>query len=237
MLGHLLGDPTLADDATQETFVRAASSAFRPERGAVAPFLIGVARNVARELSRARARAHTVADDDLDLAEMGARAGWGQDSHEALLSRAEQHLAIVRSIAALPEGYREVLVLRDVESLSNDEVAAVLGEAPSATKSRLHRARLQLLAELTKSEGGVRANERSAGGLTCREVLAMLGAFVDHELGPTDDARIRAHLLDCSVCERFGARFAGPVAAIREHLGAEPALDPRVLEAIEARLR
>jgi anti-sigma factor RsiW len=73
--------------------------------------------------------------------------------------------------------------------------------------------------------------------MTCREVLAVLGAFVDQELGPTDEARVRAHLVDCSVCERFGARFATTVAAIREHLGAEPAIDPAVLAAITERLR
>lgn len=237
MLGHLLGDPTLADDATQETFVRAASSSFDGERGEIAPYLFGIARNVARELSRGRARAHDRTTDDVDLLALGVGAGWGDETPEALLSRAEQRDALVRSLAALPESYREVLVLRDVEALSNEAIAQLVGESLSATKSRLHRARLSLLAELTRSEGGVVANERTAGGMTCREVLASLGAFVDHELGPTDEARIRAHLVGCSVCERFGARFAGTVAALREHLGAELAIDPRVLAAIEGRLR
>lgn len=238
MLGHLLGDAPLADDATQETFLRAATSSFDPVRGEVAPFVFGVARNVARELSRDRARKPGPLDEEeVELFDLGARAGWGQESPEALFSRAERHEMLVRSLAALPESYREVLVLRDVESFSNEEVASMIGETTAATKSRLHRARLCLLAELSRSEGGVVANERSAGGMTCREVLASLGAFVDHELGPTDEARIRAHLVDCSVCERFGARFAGTVASIREHLGAEPALDPVVLAAIEARLR
>ncbi len=237
LLGHLLGDAPLADDATQETFLRAATSSFDPDRGDAAPFLFGIARNVARELSRDRARKPRPLDEELSLFDLGARAGWGQESPEALLSRAERHEMLVRSLASLPESHREVLVLRDVESFSNDEVAAIIGESTAATKSRLHRARLSLLAELTRAEGGVVANERTAGGMTCRAVLASLGAFVDHELGATDEARVRAHLVDCSVCERFGARFASVVASIREHLGAAPAIDPLVLAKIEAQLR
>jgi RNA polymerase sigma-70 factor (ECF subfamily) len=45
----------------------------------------------------------------------------------------------------LPEGYRQVYLLRDVEELSNDEVALAMGLTPNAVKIRLHRARQALM--------------------------------------------------------------------------------------------
>jgi len=55
-----------------------------------------------------------------------------------------------RAIDSLPVHYRVVLVLRDVEELSNEEVAALLDEPISSVKSRLHRARMVLREQLTR---------------------------------------------------------------------------------------
>jgi RNA polymerase sigma-70 factor, ECF subfamily len=55
-----------------------------------------------------------------------------------------------RAIDALPPHYRAVVVLRDIEELSNEEAAEVLGEPVSAIKSRLHRARMALREQLTR---------------------------------------------------------------------------------------
>ena len=53
----------------------------------------------------------------------------------------------MRSIHSLPEGHRNVLLLRDIESLDTGEAAELLGISPGAVKTRLHRAR-QALREL-----------------------------------------------------------------------------------------
>jgi RNA polymerase sigma-70 factor (ECF subfamily) len=58
----------------------------------------------------------------------------------------------VRScIAQLPDAYRQVLLLRDIEERSTDEVARMLGDTPTAVKVRLHRAR-QALSTLLRRE-------------------------------------------------------------------------------------
>jgi RNA polymerase sigma-70 factor (ECF subfamily) len=58
-------------------------------------------------------------------------------------------LALVREkIEELPNQYREVLLLRDIQQLSTDDVAAALGDTPNAVKVRLHRARQALKALL-----------------------------------------------------------------------------------------
>jgi RNA polymerase sigma-70 factor, ECF subfamily len=54
----------------------------------------------------------------------------------------ETHQLIEEAIAGLPESYRDVFVLADVEGLSNPEIADMLGLSVAAVKSRLHRARL-----------------------------------------------------------------------------------------------
>ena len=53
------------------------------------------------------------------------------------------------AIAQLPEGYREVFVLRDMEGMSNDEVGKVAGLTVAAVKSRLHRSRMFLRNKLS----------------------------------------------------------------------------------------
>jgi RNA polymerase sigma-70 factor (ECF subfamily) len=76
-------------------------------------------------------------------------ADWSAGPEETLLSR-EARAAVDRAIAALPDHYRAVLVLRDVEELSTEEVAAALGESVASVKSRLHRARMALRELLTR---------------------------------------------------------------------------------------
>jgi RNA polymerase sigma factor, sigma-70 family len=73
---------------------------------------------------------------------------WSDTPDEVLFSK-EAMAIIERAVAELPESYRVVFHLRDIEGLSNDEVARVLGLSVSAVKSRLHRARLFLRDKLS----------------------------------------------------------------------------------------
>lgn len=79
-------------------------------------------------------------------------ADWSTTPEQELLS-AEARAVLGRAIEALPDHYRAVLVLRDVEGLSNEEVAEVVGESVASVKSRLHRARMALREELTRHFG------------------------------------------------------------------------------------
>lgn len=67
---------------------------------------------------------------------------------------AERRRFLLARLRALPIEYRVPLVLRDVEGLSNREVAALIGISLAAVKSRVHRARMQLRAELEAWEEG-----------------------------------------------------------------------------------
>jgi RNA polymerase sigma-70 factor (ECF subfamily) len=77
-------------------------------------------------------------------------ADWSQNPEEELLS-GERRRVLERAIDSLPDHYRVVLVLRDVEGLSNESVAEVLDESVPSVKSRLHRARMVLREQLTQA--------------------------------------------------------------------------------------
>lgn len=70
---------------------------------------------------------------------------------DVLLEREEARAVVRACIAQLPDRYRSILVLRDLEDVSNSEVAAMLGVTPNAAKIRLHRAR-QALTTLLRRE-------------------------------------------------------------------------------------
>jgi RNA polymerase sigma-70 factor (ECF subfamily) len=70
------------------------------------------------------------------------------ESAESMLERDELRAFVRASIDQLPETYRVVLQLRDIEELSTEETAEVLGITPNAVKIRLHRARQALRAQL-----------------------------------------------------------------------------------------
>jgi RNA polymerase sigma-70 factor, ECF subfamily len=76
-------------------------------------------------------------------------ADWSQ-SPEAECLAGERRRILERAIDTLPEHYRSVLVLRDVEGLTNEEVAEILAESVPSVKSRLHRARMVLREQLTR---------------------------------------------------------------------------------------
>ena len=76
-------------------------------------------------------------------------ADWSR-TPEAELLDGEARAVLSRAIDQLPESYRAVLILRDVEELSNEETARILDESVSTIKSRLHRARMALREQLTR---------------------------------------------------------------------------------------
>ena len=80
------------------------------------------------------------------------KADWSQTPEADVLSQETREI-LSKAIDSLPDLYRTVLVLRDVEGLSNEEVAQVVGDSVPAVKSRLHRARMALRETLTRHLG------------------------------------------------------------------------------------
>ena len=77
--------------------------------------------------------------------------------------------------------------------------------------------------------------DRVVGGLRCRDVLALLPDFVEHELGEDVLARVQTHLHGCDTCEKFGGEYASLVALLRAGHLRVPA-DSGVRERLKRRL-
>jgi RNA polymerase sigma-70 factor, ECF subfamily len=133
------GDAAEAEEVVQEAFLRAWRGIDRFERRS--QFFTWLYRIGLNEAKRTAGR--RLAADPLSVEE-GALAQTADFSH-APEPRAEQHdlrAVLERAVRALPEGYRAPLILRDVEGLSTEQAAEIMGLKEAAFKSRLHRARL-----------------------------------------------------------------------------------------------
>jgi len=145
---HLVQDASLADELTQDAFLKAfeARDSFRgeaPER----LWLLRVARNVALDYLRSpRSRGRTVASLDEDTMVVVARTVAGAEpcSAEEATRQTEMSGCVQQFVLSLPETLRTPLILHDVEGLTNVQIAEVLGCSLSAAKMRLHRARAEL---------------------------------------------------------------------------------------------
>ena len=138
-----------AEDALQETFLAVFRSAkgYRGE-GSVRGWLYTIARNTAFRLRRHQREEPKDLDD---LEALGTAAGWGDsDRPDDLLSAQEQHRALTTALTQLDPFDQEILVLRDMDGLSGEETAKILGIGLPAAKSRLHRARLKLIGALPR---------------------------------------------------------------------------------------
>lgn len=144
----IVDNPADAEEIVQEAFLKALQhvESFRGE-AKFRTWLIQIAVNEARMRHRKyRPGLHDSLDDEpQNEREYRPRelADWRPNPEEKL-ARKEMSLLIDRGIRALPKGYREVFLLRDVESLSNEETAAALGLTVPAVKARLLRARLMM---------------------------------------------------------------------------------------------
>lgn len=146
---QMCGSQVLAEDVTQEVFMVLIrdGQTFDPARGSLNAFLVGVARNLLlRRLQRERfyAPIEDNSDDDTTAHESFTTA----DGPLEELSRLETISSVRMAVLALPERYREVVVLCDLQEMSYIEAAEVLNCAVGTVRSRLHRARALLIDKL-----------------------------------------------------------------------------------------
>jgi RNA polymerase sigma-70 factor, ECF subfamily len=148
-----IGDREEADDLTQETFLNAYKS-FATFRGEckVHTWLCQIALNQCKNRFRQRDRRRAVEGPSLDQAiggngEDSARpfeiADWDQSPQEVLM-RHETYRFVLKAIRALPDEYRTVIILCDLEQLSYQDIARITGLSLEAVKTRIHRGRLML---------------------------------------------------------------------------------------------
>jgi RNA polymerase sigma-70 factor (ECF subfamily) len=125
-----------AEDVVQETWIRAVRQlgGFRWE-SSLRTWLTAIALNLSREMLRKRSRART---EDIDE----------QVGLQARPSRDHERLDLESALSRLPEGYRTVLVLHDIEGFTHEEISQQLAIAVGTSKSQLFDARRAMRALL-----------------------------------------------------------------------------------------
>lgn len=157
---RMLNSEDDARDAVQEAFVTAFRSIDRFEgKSQLATWLhrIVVNSSLMKLRSQRRKREQSIEDLLPAFVANGHQANPGprwSNSALATLERQETQAQVRSSIAELPDSYREVLLLRDIEELDTDTVAELLGITTGAVKVRLHRARQALKTLLDPLFGG-----------------------------------------------------------------------------------
>jgi len=144
---RLAGDEHEAQEITQETFLRA----WRGIRGfkGEAQFFTWLYRIGVNEANRRLKRTANAAAQS-SLADLTQEPRDPAPGPEGRSEQRDLHSALETAVRALPPDYRAPLVLRDIEGLSTDEAAAIMGLSPAAFKSRLHRARLDVRHAMAK---------------------------------------------------------------------------------------
>ncbi len=144
---HMSGNSSGAEEVTQEVFLRLIDKpkAYDPAKGTLAGYLFGIARNVVRRQLEQNNMSVPITDELLD----GDESGFTDDTD--LLEQIDHRDMIEclrKSVLALPEQYREAVVLCDMQEMSYAEAGAILQCPPGTVASRLHRARTMLKARM-----------------------------------------------------------------------------------------
>ncbi len=152
---RLCADPERAEDLVQETFVRALKSWDGFDgRSKPSTWLYTIASRACQRLERRRAGEprhmkpleQLLPSGETTVVDIPADG----DTPLEWTQRSEVIAAVRRAIDTLPLDFRLPVVLKEMEDVSIDEVAAVLGVKPATVKTRLHRARLLMRKELTR---------------------------------------------------------------------------------------
>ena len=143
---RLLRDVGLAEDATQDTFVRAWQAIRTFQTGSVRSWLYKIATNRAYDMLRASARrpAGSLEAEPVEIEPLWTTGGAGDESPDSHALRQELSIYLERALTALPEDQRMVVLLVDVQGLDYHEVAEAVGIALGTVKSRLSRARAKV---------------------------------------------------------------------------------------------
>jgi RNA polymerase sigma-70 factor, ECF subfamily len=147
-----------------------------------------------------------------DRQELRQLPGKSEPTPEALLMSRENANRLRGAIRQLPSGYRLILVLHDMEELSDDDIAEITGLRPGTIRVRLHRARLFVRRELAKQDRqGARGEARKQAAVaqthsrerSCKQMFKELSNYLDQELDDSLCAELEKHMEGCDPCKAF----------------------------------
>jgi RNA polymerase sigma factor (sigma-70 family) len=216
----MVKDHGRAEDVTQEVFVSALRRMRETEQPlAFKPWLYQIAKNGCIDAFRRSKRTEEVsydADDALAPADHSKLVGAGP-SPDAAVAAKEDLDNLCGAFGGLSETHHEILVLRELEGLSYQEIGTRLGMSRPAVESTLFRARRRLTEEYDDIVSGAR----------CLRIQQIIATAVESQLGTRDTRRLARHLSHCQSCRREAL-----VAGLDRDLFARPGLRERTAKRI-----
>jgi RNA polymerase sigma-70 factor (ECF subfamily) len=218
-----------AEDTMQEVLVKSVSVLPKFESPkALGVWLYKVAKNrclMSRRKSKFAPK-HELSLEELmpDRSELAKLSDKGMLNPEAFAIRSQEAIWLRAAIQKLPPRYRIILVLRDMEGLSDDEVAEITGLRPGTVRVRLHRARLFVRKELMKrlSPGNGERRNVPAAKLPelrpqrCKAMFAELSNYLDEKLDDSLCEELEKHMEGCEPCKAFLASLQATIEQCRE---------------------
>jgi RNA polymerase sigma-70 factor (ECF subfamily) len=172
-----------------------------------------------------------------DRKELEQLSADGRINPESFAIRSEQAARLREAIQKLPSPYRIVLVLRDMEGLTDEEVAEITGFRPGTVRVRLHRARLFVRKELMRlwkrrdAAKPLVAHARSTGAhrpARCKAMFAELSNYLDEQLDDSLCEELERHMEGCAPCQVFLATLEATIEGCRNAPADSPPRDHSV---------
>jgi RNA polymerase sigma-70 factor (ECF subfamily) len=184
-------NPVDAEDVLQDTLLNVATHLGEFEgRSSLSSWVFALTRSACSRRRRGlKNRAHADADAVPEPAD-------SSPSPEERAAGSQLTKSLTEALDRLPEDYREVILLRDIEGLSANDAAAALGVSVDALKSRLHRARTALRDALAP----VLEPVKQPPGPGCPDILALWSAKLEGDLSQADCADMERHMEGCASC-------------------------------------
>ncbi len=209
-----------AEDTMQETLLQAVRKlpSFSSSK-ALAVWLYRVAKSrclMSRRKSKFAPKEHLSIEVLMpDRAELKRLAAQDATPERAAMSRQSAE-RLQQAVLKLPPEYRLVLVLHDMEELSTEEIAKVLGISEGNVRVRLHRARVFVRNALAGKSPARGAAKKPARPTRCKQLFAELSDYLDDRLDDSLCDELESHLDGCSPCQAFLASLERTVAECRQ---------------------
>lgn len=158
-----------------------------------------------------------------DRKELEQLSADGKINPESFAIRSEEASRLRNAVQKLPPQYRIVLVLRDMEGLTDDEVAEIAGLRAGTVRVRLHRARLFVRRELMRTwsariDKKIRPQQHPRQTIVparCKAMFAELSDYLDEQLDDSLCEEFERHTAGCEPCQAFIATLKATIEQCR----------------------
>ena len=217
-----------AEDTTQEVLLKSVPQLPKfdsPKALVVWLYKVAKSRCLMNRRKSKFAPAHELSLEQLmpDRKQFAQLPADGKINPESFAIRSEEASRLRNAVQKLPPQYRIVLVLRDMEGLTDDEVAEITGLRAGTVRVRLHRARLFVRKELMRTwTARVGAKTRpqrpphhDSRPARCKAMFAELSDYLDEQLDDSLCEELEHHMAGCQPCQAFIATLKATIEHCR----------------------